>query len=303
MSGADIESTLIIDFLDYLKIEKRLSVNTLVNYTRDLSRFERYLSTFDTPLEQLDSQHIRGYVANLNRDGLSASSINRMLSAVRGLFRYLQYKHGKQFNDPTAGVRAPKRARKLPNVLDVDQCQQLLDQNGDDWHQCRDLAMAELFYSSGLRLSELATVSWHDYDVGQFVRVLGKGDKQRIVPVGRKATQAIANWQAVSPSPSEGAIFCSKQGRPLTVRSIQKRLSHLAQTAALGQHVHPHMLRHSFATHMLESSSDLRAVQELLGHADISTTQIYTHMDFQHLSKVYDRAHPRARQAKTTTDD
>ncbi len=299
----EFSSPLFENYLDYLKIERQLSPNTLVNYQRDLLVFDAYVIENQLTVEKVDSFAVRSFVAHLNRAGKSPATIGRQLSAIKGLYKYLQYKFGQRFKDPTTGIRAPKRARKLPNVLDVDQCQQLLNQSADDWHKIRDLAMAELFYSSGLRLSELASATWQAIDTTQGdIRVTGKGNKTRVLPVGRKALNALNAWSKVSPSGKEGAIFCSKKGTALTVRSIQQRLSQLAQSGALGQHVHPHMLRHSFATHMLESSSDLRAVQELLGHADISTTQIYTHMDFQHLSKVYDRAHPRARNEQKQHD-
>jgi len=291
-------------YLQYVQIEKQLSAHTLASYRRDLNKFCLFVEEQGFCVKSADASLVRSFVANLNRAGLKPSSISRQLSAVRGLYHFLQHRVDSKLKDPTAGIRAPKQSRKLPRVLDVDQCQQLLEGTASTWHEIRDKAIAELFYSSGLRLSELQQASWECLDRGaQQIRVTGKGNKVRLLPIGSEAIQALKEWAKVSPNGAQGILFVSQKGRALSVRSIQLRLKALAQRSALGQHLHPHMLRHSFATHMLESSSDLRAVQELLGHADISTTQIYTHMDFQHLSKVYDKAHPRARRNKTYSDD
>jgi len=291
-------------YLQYLRIERQLSAHTLANYQRDLGKFCTFIGDQGYCIKSADASLIRSFVANLNRAGLKPASISRQLSAIRGLYSYLQHRVDSRLKDPTAGIRAPKQSRKLPRVLDVDQCQQLLDTTPNSWHEIRDKAIAELFYSSGLRLAELQQASWANLDVSaKQIRVTGKGNKVRLLPIGSEAINALKAWADVSPNGRQGTIFVSQKGTALSTRSIQLRLKALAQSSALGQHLHPHMLRHSFATHMLESSSDLRAVQELLGHADISTTQIYTHMDFQHLSKVYDKAHPRARRSKTLSDD
>ena len=224
--------------------------------------------------------------------------MQRRLSAVRRLFRFLRAR-GQLKNDPTQGVRAPKVRRRLPEVLDIEQVLALLEIPDHSEIGTRDRAILELFYASGLRVSELAGLTWSQLDFAEgMVRVLGKGQRERIVPVGRHALAALKRWQAVHRSLGDGSeprIFTSLNGKPLTVRAIQKRVACWSERQGLDQRVHPHQLRHSFASHILESSGDLRAVQELLGHANLSTTQIYTHLDFQHLAKVYDETHPRAK--------
>ena len=239
----------------------------------------------------------RHFTASQHQHGLAPRSLQRLLSAIRSFYRFLQ-REGRSRQNPAQDLRAPKAPRTLPRTLDADLTAQLLDNTGeDDWLQRRDQAMLELFYSSGLRLSELAGLDMADLDLQQGeVRVTGKGNKTRVLPVGRMARRALRDWFSVRPA-REGAqqpVFVSQRGSALTPRAIQLRLRRHG-IERIGQHLNPHMLRHSFASHMLESSGDLRAVQELLGHADISTTQIYTHLDFQHLAQVYDQAHPRAK--------
>lgn len=290
-------------FLDSQRNERQLSANTINSYARDLAVLEKYcveknISDWST----VDAADIREIAAKEHRRGLSPASIQRLLSSIRNFFRFL-IKENLLENNPAQDIRAPKKGRKLPKVLDVDQIDVLLSIPGRDILAIRDRAMLELFYSSGLRLSEMVGLDLDDLDLPEAsARVIGKGNKQREVPVGRKAIQALSGWLKARTEllkehelKAQAAVFISKNGKRLTGRSIQSRLDHWARQAGLHQHVHPHMLRHSFATHMLEACGDLRAVQELLGHADISTTQIYTHLNFDHLAKVYDEAHPRAR--------
>lgn len=307
----DIFATDIADFLRYLKSEKQLSPYTQKSYQQDLYKLQQFCNRHNiSQLDCLDTQHIRQLVAFQHRQGNSGRSLQRMLSGLRTFFRYLQ-KIGKLRNDPSAGIRAPKSPKPLPKTLDVDQAGQLLDIQGDAWLMVRDRAMFELFYSSGLRLSELTGLDLADIDLRSGnVRVTGKGNKTRDLPVGRYACEAISRWltirrqeltQAIDQE-SCHALFISRQGKRIHQRTVQQRLKVHSTRQDMHSPVNPHMLRHSFASHMLESSSDLRAVQELLGHANISTTQVYTHLDFQHLAKVYDKAHPRAQRHKKPTD-
>lgn len=290
-------------FSQYLRSEKRYSEHTLSNYRRDLGYFIEFLKLREiAALNQVKSQHVRDFSAQQHRRGLSGRSIQRQLSAVRGWFRFLQRELNVSHN-PAAAVRAPKSGKYLPQTLDPDQLQQLLQhQENDSTLRLRDLAVFELIYSSGLRLSECFGLDLDDVDLrARQVRVTGKGAKQRNVPVGRMAIQALERWlkqrsQWLGPEQLDNrALFISQRGTRLARRTIQTRLQALLQQQGLMEHASPHTLRHSFASHLLESSADLRAVQELLGHADISTTQIYTHLDFQHLAQVYDAAHPRAK--------
>ena len=290
-------------YYQYLCSEKRLSPHTLKNYRRDLEVFLGFIESIDSNTQEkitwpkVDSHLVRSFIASQHRSGLSSSSIQRRLSAIRSFYNYL-LREGKVANNPVQGIRAPKGSQKLPKPLDVDQVSRLLDINSQEPLAIRDRAMMELLYSSGLRLAELVSLNINDIDMKDAtVRVTGKGARTRVVPVGRLARKAINSWQKIRgqlAAMDEHALFVSKQGKRLSPRSIQQRLRHWGQKQALDGRVHPHKLRHSFASHILESSGDLRAVQELLGHADISTTQIYTHLDFQHLAKVYDQAHPRA---------
>jgi integrase/recombinase XerC len=291
-------------FLDYLRDVRQLSPHTLDNYRRDLDSLQAYARDAGrTGANDLVEADIRGWVSQLHRRGLAGSSIQRSLSAVRSFFNFLGREQGRPRN-PAASVQAPRRPRKLPKTLDADQMDRYLRFDRDSAIACRDAAMAELFYSSGLRLAELAAVNTGDIDpYSKLLSVTGKGNKTRTVPVGKLALQAIERWLQLRPeTPPDSAgnspLFTSSRGARISPRNIQARLKLQGRRTGMHQDVHPHMLRHSFASHMLESSGDLRAVQELLGHANISTTQIYTHLDFQHLARVYDAAHPRARRRK-----
>ena len=247
------------------------------------------------PFTTLDSEGLRGFIAAEHRRGLGPKSLQRRLSACRSLFAWL-LRHGRIAANPAQGVRAPKAPRKLPQVLDPDEAQALVEVPTDAPLGLRDRALLELFYSSGLRLSELCALRWGDLDLADgLVTVLGKGRKQRSVPIGSHARRALHDWRASTGATSALPVFPGRGGGPITPRAVQLRIRQLAQRQGLFKRVHPHLLRHSFASHVLESSGDLRGVQELLGHADIATTQIYTHLDYQHLAKVYDAAHPRAR--------
>ncbi|GHD40464.1 integrase/recombinase XerC [Marinobacter persicus] len=292
-------------FIRHLASETRHSPRTCDNYQRDLQRLAHWLVGRVNDWSAVDFHHIRHYVAQLSREGLGGQSIARHLSAIRRFYQYL-LREGLARDNPALDVRAPKSGRRLPKVADVDQLQQLLDTPADDPLELRDLAMFELMYSSGLRLAELASLDMPalDFASGE-LRVQGKGSKERLLPVGGKATAALKRWLAVRPGYAdehEEAVFVSQRGTRLSRRSIQARLARWGVRAGADQRLHPHLLRHSFASHMLESSGDLRAVQELLGHADIATTQVYTHLDFQHLARVYDRSHPRARRRSGTIE-
>jgi len=293
-------------FFRYLASEKRYSPRTCEHYQRDLGRLAAWLEQQQlTAWADLSIHHVRRYVANLSRGGLSGQSIARHLSAIRRFYDFL-LREGMARDNPALDVRAPKSGRRLPKVADVDQIQQLLDAPPEDPLEIRDLAMFELMYSSGLRLAELASLDLSALDLsGREVRVLGKGSKERLVPIGGKAVDALKRWLAVRgqyTGEAEPAVFVSQRGGRLSRRSIQDRLARWGLRTGADQRLHPHLLRHSFASHMLESSGDLRAVQELLGHADIATTQVYTHLDFQHLARVYDKSHPRARRRSGTIE-
>ncbi len=278
------------------------SAHTRDAYARDLQAFLDHLAAEAIGRwEDVDVHCVRRYVAAAHRRGLGGRSIARRLSALRALFRDL-VRRGRAADNPAADVRAPKSPRRLPRALDVDQVATLVEQRGEGPLGVRDRAMWELLYSSGLRVSELTALDLGDLDRGaREARVLGKGRKQRIVPVGRHALAALEAWLAVRGELARDgtrALFVARHGGRMSTRSVQQRLVAWARRHGIDTHVHPHVLRHSFASHMLESSGDLRAVQELLGHADISTTQVYTHLDFQHLARVYDAAHPRARRRR-----
>lgn len=288
-------------YLAELAEQRRLSPHTASNYRRDLDKLLAVAA--GTPLADLQVHQIRRFVAQLHGGGLSGRSLARLLSAWRGFFAWLGGR-GLVASNPCAGVRSPKSPRLLPKALAVDEAARLLDPvdaDDDPALAARDAAMFELFYSSGLRLAELVGLDRAALD-GIFqdgeVRVLGKRSKARLVPVGAQARQALAAWAAVRDTladPGEPALFVSRRGRRISGRMIQLRLARRAVQLGLPRHVHPHMLRHSFASHLLQSSGDLRAVQEMLGHASIASTQVYTHLDFQHLAQVYDQAHPRAK--------
>ncbi len=284
-------------FLHHLHTERRLSGQTRLHYRRDLQELTAWCR--DNGISnwaQLDTRQVRQYAARAHRRGLSGRSIQRRLSALRTFYHYLLRERVVGSN-PGLDVRAPRSGRHLPRTLGVDDLARLLEGTDQSPLALRDRAILELFYSSGLRLAELVALDLDDVDFDdRMVRVTGKGAKTRVVPVGRKAVRALRDWLAVRPARSgDAALFTTRAGQRLGARAIQQRVSRRARERGLPGTLHPHMLRHSFASHLLESSGDLRAVQELLGHADISTTQVYTHLDFQHLAQVYDKTHPRAR--------
>jgi integrase/recombinase XerC len=286
-------------FRRHLATERRLSPHTDSNYARDLGALVKYCDRQSiAEWRALDSQHVRTFAAHSHAAGLAPRSIQRRLSAVRSFCNYLVRERQLPTN-PGYEIRAPKAGRRLPHTLDADQMARLLDVAPGDALVARDHALMELLYSSGLRLAELVGLDLLDLDLAdRTVRLLGKGNKSRIVPVGKQAVKALERWlsaRATLAKPAEMAVFIGRNGRRLGARAVQLRVAHWARHQGLGVPVHPHLFRHSFASHLLESSGELRGVQELLGHADISTTQIYTHLDFQHLARIYDRTHPRAR--------
>ncbi len=296
---ADIDA-----YLDYLNYQKNYSEHTVSNYKRQLRAFRDYCQRKELQVySQVTSQSIRLLVAEAHRKGSSAPSISLMLSAIRKFFDYL-IANKRAHDNPAKGVQGPKKAKRLPKNIDVDSLSQLLDQMPtDNTLAIRDKAIMELFYSSGIRLSELVGIDLTDLDLASAeLRVLGKGNKERQVPIGRTASLAITTWlkerTGLQKNSDEKALFLNKNGTRFGQRGIQQRLAHWGRVLGLNDRLHPHKLRHSCATHVLESSSDLRAVQELLGHASIATTQVYTHLDFQHLAKTYDAAHPRAKKKK-----
>lgn len=301
-SGSRAKQNAALDqYLEHLEYQRRMSAHTVSNYRRDLYQFQDYCD--DCRLHDWSSvRHgdVRQFVAEMNRAGKGSSSIQRQLSAIRGFYKHL-IRQGDCESNPADSIKAPKGAKKLPQTLDIEQVEQLASLPGNDVIELRDRAIIELFYSSGLRLAELASINIDDIASDNTLRVLGKGAKTRVLPVGSHAVKAVKQWKRRRSDwadSAETALFVSKRGSRLSARSIQARLNYWAKVLGLGVNVHPHLLRHSFATHMLQSSGDLRAVQELLGHADIGTTQIYTHLDYQHLAKVYDQAHPRAKLVK-----
>lgn len=299
-------------FFTYLESERRYSVHTVSAYRRDIKHLFDCLGRDEEKAikwDEIKQADIRQCVASLHRKGLSGKSLQRWLSSTRSLFNFLCRFH-RVAQNPAIGIPAPKAAKRLPKTLNVDEISQLLnidtfnpEQKSDNRDNkeltTRDVALVELIYACGLRLSELSALNLNDIDwQQQTVRVTGKGQKQRQVPFGDKAKRALDNWLGIRKqraNEEELALFVSQRGSRLSNSSIQKRLKKMALTQGLNTNIYPHMLRHSFASHILESSKDLRAVQELLGHANLSTTQIYTHLDFQHLAGVYDGAHPRAR--------
>ena len=287
------------EFLDYLRQIRFYSEHTTQAYRRDLTKLALSADTRGLKdWQDVQTDTIRQALQDARLAGLGASSCQRLLSSWRSFFQHLQ-RQGQRKNNPVTGVQAPKASKKLPKHLDTEQIKQLLDQSFDisDPLQARDQAMLELTYSSGLRLAELASLQITDLDLSdKSLRITGKGNKTREVPMGGQACKALKIWlkqrHLLIKAPTQ-ALFLSQHGRSISPRSLQLRMDKAAQS--LGLKLHPHMLRHSFASHMLQSSGDLRAVQEMLGHADISTTQVYTHLDYQHLAQVYDQAHPRAR--------
>ncbi|MCG9695433.1 tyrosine recombinase XerC [Shewanella sp. Isolate11] len=283
-------------FEHYLASERQLSPHTVRNYRFELQRVSELLPD-NLGWHKVNSDYLQAVLSKLHRRGLGARSIALCLSALKQFCQYLLQERLITL-DPTIGLSAPKRAKPLPKNMDLDSVTHLLSIDDDSPLAMRDMAIMELFYSSGLRLAELAALNISDIQFGEHqVKVMGKGSKERIVPIGTLAIDAIKRWLDIRRgfSCEDDALFVTAKGKRLAHRSIQARLNKWGQEQGLSMHVHPHKLRHSFATHMLESSSDLRAVQELLGHANLSTTQVYTSLDFQHLAKVYDGAHPRAK--------
>jgi integrase/recombinase XerC len=303
----------VAQFRRYMTTERRLSAHTDSNYARDLAALVKFCDVQGLQdWSAVDSQHIRTFAAHSHAKGLAPRSIQRRLSAVRGFFEFLVRESVAEQraqkrpagpadikNNPANEVRAPKARRRLPETLDADQMGRLLEIPAGDIFVTRDRAIMELLYSSGLRLAELVGLDVNRLDLAdRTVRVLGKGDKERIVPVGTEAASALTQWlkERVSiAKPDETALFVGRSGERLGRRAVQTRVAYWARRQGVSMRVYPHLFRHSFASHLLESGGDLRGVQELLGHADIATTQIYTHLDFQHLARIYDRTHPRAR--------
>jgi integrase/recombinase XerC len=289
-------------YFTHLSHERCLSKLTVTHYRRDLEAFAGFCQKQAlTDWQQITVRHIRAFIAEQHRRGLGGRSLQRCLSAMRGFFDFL-IRENQLTANPAKLVRAPKSPRRLPVTLDADQTLQLLNQTPKDSLEIRDHAMWELLYSSGLRLAELISLRLKDLDLkDNSLRVTGKGDKTRLLPMGCQACEGLQRWliqRGQWAKPDENKVFVSRLGRGLTARAVQQRLARWALRYGAGYPVHPHLLRHAFASHLLESSGDLRAVQELLGHADIRTTQIYTHLDFQHLADVYDAAHPRARKKR-----
>ena len=293
-------------FFTYMRSEKQFSPLTQENYQRDLEKFCRFCAKYSLhDLAALQPPHIRQGVAALHRSGLGGKSLQRWLSSLRSFFRFA-IRRGWMKNNPADGIQAPKSPKKLPKTLDADQTAQFVEVKGESFIACRDRALLELVYSSGLRLAEVTGLNVSDVDLKEgMVNVVGKGSKQRILPVGRHAITALQDWlpqRALHAPADQVALFITQRGARIGHRAVQLRMQQLSVQQGMDNPVHPHMLRHSFASHVLESSGDLRLVQELLGHANISTTQIYTHLDFQHLAKVYDKAHPRAQRKKGSPD-
>ncbi len=288
-------------FLSHLEVVRHLSPHTISSYRRDLDSFFTFLKEKNDSWEEVQDHQVRGFVAQERRRGLSARSIQRALSSIRSFFNYLLDEEVVETN-PAANISSPKSAQLLPKALDTDLVKRLLDFKPQGDIEIRDKAMVELLYSSGLRLSELCGLNMDSISIKErSCRVVGKGNKTRDLPVGEKAIQSLRDWLLVRKnisSDANKALFLNKNGKRISTRSVQLRLERLSKKRGLPM-VNPHMLRHSFASHILESSGDLRAVQEMLGHSDIGTTQIYTKLDFQHLSKVYDDAHPRAKSRKS----
>lgn len=298
----------VAEFLDYLK-RRDLSPHTISAYKRDLRSLALHLEEKGVDnWPGVSSHQLRSYVTSEHRAGKSGKTLQRRLSSVRSFYNFLAAE-GLVKTNPALEFSAPKSAKTLPVTLDTDQVSRLLEIHTTDWHDLRDRAMLELFYSSGLRLSELVGADTDSADlIDRTIRVLGKGNKERVIPIGSKAIEAIRTWLKVRANVPKGkvddekALFLSEQGKRISARNVQSRVRTWCTKLGISGRVHPHTLRHSFASHLLESSQDLRAVQEMLGHADIATTQVYTHLDFQHLAQVYDKAHPRAQKSPLESD-
>ncbi len=302
LSNNDQGNLGLASFLAYLEHEKQYSKHTLDAYRRDITQYEHWLQKNESlKMGDSDFLHIQQFVNQLHRQEIGPRTLKRKLSSLRSFFNYL-LKHQTIKANPALEIQTPKAPRHLPETLDIELLNRLLDISSDSAIGIRDKAMFELIYSSGLRLAELVGLDLESVNLSEaMLRVTGKGNKTRIVPVGTQAINALRAWLAIrkdQADSNESAIFVSNRGTRVTTRSVQLRLNYWQKKQGIEQHLHPHKLRHSFASHVLESSGDLRAVQELLGHADISTTQIYTHLDYQHLAKVYDKAHPRAKKKK-----
>lgn len=286
------------DYIEYIKFEKRLSSNTIKNYLRDILLLKKQSPNKD--FKSYKVEDIRRSVSIFHQKGINGKSLSRMLSSWRGFFDFLTNRY-KFKQNPVIGIKAPKSKKTLPQTLSIDQVMKLINITDSTLLGIRDRAVMELFYSSGLRLSELVNIKLHEINTDDnTATITGKGDKTRVVPIGEYAMKALNGWlierdKIKNISPENKFVFLSKKGLPLGTRSIQYRLKYWAKKQGIPENIHPHLLRHSFASHILQSSQDLRAVQELLGHTNISTTQIYTHLDYQHLSKIYDKAHPRAK--------
>lgn len=286
-----------------MQFERRYSKHTWENYQRDLLQFVQWLAKHEESqsLNDVVEYSVRQWISQLHREGLKSRSLQRKLSSLRSYYQY-QIKHKRINLNPAIDIRAPRDSKPLPKTLDIEQITQLLNIEGDDFISVRDKAIIELFYSSGLRLAELAGLQLTDMDLdAALVTVTGKGNKTRILPLGRKAVEALREWlphRSIVNRKHVGDLFLSNQGNAISHRNIQLRMNHWQKKQGINQSIHPHKLRHSFASHLLQSSGDLRAVQEFLGHSDISSTQVYTHLDYQHLASVYDKAHPRARGKK-----
>lgn len=296
-------------YLQYIEVVRGYSPHTVKSYRRDLAKLVDFCAAHDIDdISSLNQSLLRQWVASLSREKLSATSIQRHLSSTRSLYKFLA-RTRSDLTDPTAGVKAPRTPRTLPKSLEPDQVNQLLNHQSETALMARDLAIAELLYSAGLRLSELVGANINDLDRNEkIITVIGKGQKTRVVPVGSPALTALSEWMKYRPIGNEvlgydSPLFVTRRGKRISPRAVQDRLRQLAVKHGMTQRVHPHVLRHAFASHLLESSGDLRAVQELLGHANIATTQIYTHLDFQHLAKVYDQAHPRAQKRNKRNTD
>lgn len=288
------------DYLAHLAVERRLSPRTTTAYRHQLETLAPTLIQSGAgQWSEVRRDQVRLAITAAHRRGLAPRSLALMLAALRSFYRWLRQARYPELLNPVQGIKPPKAAKRLPSVLDADAVTQLVEIPNDERLSTRDRALLELFYSSGLRLSEVAALRWQDLDLADgSVRVLGKGSKTRIVPVGSLAVQALQQLALEGGQAPEQPVFGNGRGGALSPRAIQARVKHWAERQGIWQRVHPHLLRHSFASHLLESSGDLRAVQELLGHADIGTTQVYTHLNFQHLASVYDQAHPRARRKR-----
>jgi len=295
-----INTNYLENYKNFISFERRLSEHTVKNYFRDIDMLIQLNKNLS--LEDLKSNDVRRSISSLHAKGLSSSSLSRILSAWKGLFVFLMDQHNFRHN-PVLEIKAPKKTKKLPQILSVDQTIKLVNIKDDDFISIRDRAILELFYSSGLRLSELVNLKLEDINLpDEIISVLGKGKKMRMVPLGTEAILSLKKWvktrSELKNVDDNLYVFLTKQAKNLSQRAIQYRLKFWAKKQGISENIHPHLLRHSFASHLLQSSQDLRAVQELLGHENISSTQIYTHLDFQHLSKSYDQAHPRAKKQK-----